>query len=44
MMEGDVHVSQDEGKTWKLADGVPPGKANLVVEHPTDPRYVRGMM
>ncbi|KAG7098099.1 hypothetical protein E1B28_000073 [Marasmius oreades] len=36
---GDVYVSQDEGKNWDHASGVPQGKAVVVVEHPTDNKY-----
>ncbi|KAJ7579923.1 hypothetical protein C8J56DRAFT_1058949 [Mycena floridula] len=25
-IDGDVHVSQDEGKSWKLAEGIPNGE------------------
>ncbi len=38
--EGNVYVSQDEGKSWGLADGVPSGKAMIVIEHPFDNNYV----
>jgi hypothetical protein len=31
---GDVYVSEDKGKNWALADGVPQGQAKLVLEHP----------
>ncbi|TFK75051.1 Oligoxyloglucan reducing end-specific cellobiohydrolase [Pluteus cervinus] len=37
--EGNVYVSQDEGKSWSLADGVPSGKAMMVIEHPFDNNY-----
>jgi photosystem II stability/assembly factor-like uncharacterized protein len=36
---GDVYVSQDEGKSWDLATDVPAGEANMVFEHPFDNRY-----
>lgn len=39
-MEGNVYVSLDEGKTFKVADGVPKGEVVMVFEHPTDNRYV----
>jgi len=38
-MEGNVYVSLDEGKNWKLADGIPSGKASMFFEHPVDNRY-----
>ena len=40
-MEGNVYVSQDEGKTWKRAEDIPSGKITTVIEHPFDTRYVR---
>ncbi|KIM90139.1 hypothetical protein PILCRDRAFT_811868 [Piloderma croceum F 1598] len=39
IIKGDVYVSQDEGKNWELANGVPPGHASMVFEHPFDNRY-----
>ncbi|KAG1846680.1 Oligoxyloglucan reducing end-specific cellobiohydrolase [Suillus tomentosus] len=33
-MFGDIHVSQDEGNTWKRADDIPPGEAAMFIEHP----------
>jgi photosystem II stability/assembly factor-like uncharacterized protein len=38
-MKADVYVSQDEGKNWELASGVPQGHASMVFEHPFDNRY-----
>jgi len=38
--KGDVHVSQDEGKTWQRAD-IPSGQASIVISHPFDTKYVR---
>jgi photosystem II stability/assembly factor-like uncharacterized protein len=35
---GDIHVSQDEGKSWKRADDIPPGEAAMFIEHPFDNR------
>ncbi|KAJ7579906.1 vacuolar protein sorting/targeting protein 10 [Mycena floridula] len=35
-IDGDVHVSQDEGKTWKLAESIPKGEVRYVIEHPFD--------
>ncbi|KAF9551404.1 Oligoxyloglucan reducing end-specific cellobiohydrolase [Agrocybe pediades] len=35
-MAGDVHISSDEGNSWKLADGIPRGEIKMVVEHPTE--------
>lgn len=37
----NVYVSNNEGKEWKLATGVPEGEASMVIEHPFDNRYVR---
>lgn len=39
-MKGVVYVSPDEGKSWKPADGVPEGKAAMVIEHPYNNRVV----
>jgi hypothetical protein len=39
-IEGDVFVSQNEGKSWSLVDGVPRGDAAIVIDHPFDNRYV----
>lgn len=36
----NVWVSQDEGKTWQRASGVPDGDAMMVIEHPFDNRFV----
>jgi hypothetical protein len=38
--DGDVFVSQDEGKSWSKADGIPSGKAAMVIEHPFNNRVV----
>ncbi|KDR81165.1 hypothetical protein GALMADRAFT_241725 [Galerina marginata CBS 339.88] len=38
-MEGNVYVSLDEGKTWKLGPGIPSGKTIMVIEHPAENRY-----
>ena len=40
-MEGNVYVSQDEGKSWKRAEDIPKGQVTTVIEHPFDTRYVR---
>ena len=40
VVRGDVHISQDEGKTWERAD-IPSGQASFVVPHPFDTRSVR---
>ncbi|RPD60705.1 Oligoxyloglucan reducing end-specific cellobiohydrolase [Lentinus tigrinus ALCF2SS1-6] len=34
VVNGIVHVSPDEGKTWAPAKGVPEGEASMVIEHP----------
>lgn len=38
--DGNVYVSQDEGKAWARAEDIPEGKAAMVIEHPFDNRYV----
>ncbi|KAJ7248956.1 hypothetical protein C8J57DRAFT_1475371 [Mycena rebaudengoi] len=41
-IDGDIYVSPDEGKGWKLAaraDGIPKGVAAMVIEHPFDSSY-----
>ncbi|KAF7289529.1 Sortilin [Mycena chlorophos] len=38
-LEGDVYVSDDEGKSWKRADDIPKGEAAMVIEHPFDNTY-----
>lgn len=38
-VEGAVHVSHDEGKTWAKADI--PSEASMIIEHPFDNHYVR---
>jgi len=37
---GTVYVSDNEGKSWKPAPGVPQGTAMLAIEHPFDHRRV----
>ena len=39
-MEKNVWISQDEGKSWAMAEGVPQGKAVMVIEHPFDSTMV----
>ncbi|KAH9941948.1 Oligoxyloglucan reducing end-specific cellobiohydrolase [Amylocystis lapponica] len=36
VVEGNLHVSQDEGKSWVLASGIPTGQVTMVIEHPFD--------
>lgn len=36
----NVWRSEDEGKSWKLLDGIPQGEAWSVVEHPFNSRTV----
>jgi len=43
-MEGNIYVSLDEGKSWKMAEGIPPGTASMFFEHPVDNRYVRHIL
>ncbi|KAF8894237.1 vacuolar protein sorting/targeting protein 10 [Gymnopilus junonius] len=38
-IEGNVYVSLDEGKTWKLGEGIPAGKTMMVIEHPINNQY-----
>ncbi|KAF8075280.1 vacuolar protein sorting/targeting protein 10 [Lyophyllum atratum] len=38
-IEGNVYVSQDEGKSWKRSEDIPKGKASMVIEHPFNNRY-----
>ncbi|KIK54103.1 hypothetical protein GYMLUDRAFT_232409 [Collybiopsis luxurians FD-317 M1] len=40
VIEGIVYVSQDEGKSWNVADRIPKGEAAMVIEHPFDKNYV----
>ena len=40
VVKRNVYVSDDEGKTWALAPGVPEGEAMMVIEHPFDKNYV----
>ncbi|KAG1766232.1 hypothetical protein EV702DRAFT_1257163 [Suillus placidus] len=35
---GDIHVSQDEGKSWNRAEDIPPGEAAMFIEHPFNNR------
>lgn len=41
MRDGNVFITQDEGKIWDRAVGIPSGDAAMVIEHPFDSRYVR---
>jgi len=43
-MEGNIYVSLDEGKSWKLAEGIPTGVASMFFEHPVDNRFVRHIL
>ncbi|KAF6760894.1 vacuolar protein sorting/targeting protein 10 [Ephemerocybe angulata] len=38
-IEGNLYVSQDEGKSWKRAGDIPEGKVSMVLEHPFDTRF-----
>lgn len=44
ILEQDVWISEDEGKEWKLAEGVPKGQAIMVQMHPFSPRTVRTIL
>ena len=41
IIEGNVYVSQDEGKSWERAEGIQEGKALMFFEHPFDNKIVR---
>lgn len=38
IVDGDVYISQDEGKQWSRATDIPQGEAMMVIEHPSDSR------
>ena len=40
IIEGNVYVSQDEGKSWERAEGIQEGKALMFFEHPFDNQMV----
>ncbi|KAM0787341.1 hypothetical protein ACM66B_003430 [Microbotryomycetes sp. NB124-2] len=37
-IDKNVYRSADEGKTWKVVNGVPSGQAAIILDHPHDPR------
>ncbi|KAG2012263.1 signal sequence binding protein [Coprinopsis cinerea AmutBmut pab1-1] len=37
-ISGNLFVSQDEGKSWKKAEGIPERSVSVVIEHPYDTR------
>ncbi|KAI0071571.1 Oligoxyloglucan reducing end-specific cellobiohydrolase [Panus rudis PR-1116 ss-1] len=39
VVEGNVYVSHNEGKSWDIADDIPKHKAAMVIEHPFDNSY-----
>jgi hypothetical protein len=39
--EGNVWISEDEGKAWQQVQGVPAGEALMFFAHPFDARMVR---
>jgi hypothetical protein len=39
-VEGNVYLSEDEGRKWSLMTGIPRGEASMLVEHPFDNRIV----
>jgi photosystem II stability/assembly factor-like uncharacterized protein len=39
-IEGNVYVSQDEGKSWNRATDIPERAAMMVIQHPFDNKYV----
>ncbi|KAF5354534.1 hypothetical protein D9758_011247 [Tetrapyrgos nigripes] len=38
-VEGNIYVSQDEGKSWNIADGIPKHEALMFIEHPFNNQY-----
>ncbi|KAJ7065213.1 vacuolar protein sorting/targeting protein 10 [Mycena amicta] len=38
-VEGNVYVSDNEGKSWHRAEDIPKGEAVMVIEHPFDNSY-----
>ncbi|KAI0314429.1 Oligoxyloglucan reducing end-specific cellobiohydrolase [Amylostereum chailletii] len=38
VIEGTIYVSQNEGKDWEKADGIPKGAATMFIEHPFNNR------
>ncbi|KAF5364419.1 hypothetical protein D9758_010687 [Tetrapyrgos nigripes] len=38
-VEGNIYVSQDEGKSWNIADGIPKHEALMFIEHPFNKQY-----
>ena len=44
VVEGNVYVSPDEGKSWALARDVPEGQAAMVIEHPFDSKVVSPLL
>ena len=40
-VEGNVYLSQNEGKAWARVEDIPEGKAAVLIEHPFDNSYVR---
>ena len=40
VVDGNVWVSEDEGRYWKLANGIPTGSTAMVIQHPFDNHYV----
>ncbi|EGN96883.1 hypothetical protein SERLA73DRAFT_170248 [Serpula lacrymans var. lacrymans S7.3] len=37
--EGNIYVSQDEGKSWERASDIPTGAAGMLIEHPFENHY-----
>lgn len=40
VVEQNIYVSNDEGRSWTRADDIPEHKAAMVIEHPFDNNYV----
>jgi hypothetical protein len=39
-VEGNVYLSEDEGRKWALVNGISRGEASMLMEHPFDNRIV----
>jgi photosystem II stability/assembly factor-like uncharacterized protein len=42
-VQGNVHISEDEGKSWSKVKGVPDGHALMLVEHPFQNRMASNL-
>lgn len=39
-VDSNVFISDDEGENWKRVPNVPEGEAMMIIDHPTNNRYV----